>query len=273
MAASLRFSRRMLAVALVGYLSGCGYSQQEWDQKVRESEAMSAKIDSSERAREACAAELLAASKKLDDVESKLRERGVAIDTLGEDLAKHQLANEEYRLRDTQLEKSKKRLESLREALRPLTSQGLAVDVRDNRMLVRLPARLLFDVGQLQLRAAALPVLRQVAQALREHEPTSRRRFQVAAHTGAAPQRPGPYLDAWGVSAMRARSVLAFLTKPTDAQGGGLDPRRWSAAGYADSDPIASDETEVGRSENGRVELVVLPAAEEMLNLGAIARP
>jgi chemotaxis protein MotB len=65
--------------------------------------------------------------------------------------------------------------------------------------------------------------------------------------------------------------VLAYLTAPIDKQGGGLDPTHWSAAGYADTDPVASNDTEEGREQNRRVELVVQPNVEEMLNLNSLA--
>jgi chemotaxis protein MotB len=72
---------------------------------------------------------------------------------------------------------------------------------------------------------------------------------------------------------MRARSVVAFLTAPPDkGQGGGLDRSHWSAAGYADTDPVAGNDTEEGREQNRRVELVVQPNVEEMLNLNSLAK-
>jgi chemotaxis protein MotB len=74
------------------------------------------------------------------------------------------------------------------------------------------------------------------------------------------------------LSAMRARSVLTFLVEPEASGGGGLDPRNWSAAGYGDTDPVADNSTEEGRQQNRRVELVVLPNVEEMLNLNSLAQ-
>jgi chemotaxis protein MotB len=71
---------------------------------------------------------------------------------------------------------------------------------------------------------------------------------------------------------MRARSVLVLLTTPTDKGGGGLSMSKWSASGYADSDPVSTNETEEGRQKNRRVELVVQPDVEEMLNLKSLAR-
>ena len=46
---------------------------------------------------------------------------------------------------------------------------------------------------------------------------------------------------------MRARSVLVLLTTPVEQNGGGLKPTNWSASGYADTDPVATNEDDAGR--------------------------
>ena len=66
---------------------------------------------------------------------------------------------------------------------------------------------------------------------------------------------------------MRARSVLLLLTTK-----GGRNPAFWSAAGYADTDPVASNDSDDGRQKNRRVELVVQPDVSEMLNLQTLAK-
>ena len=74
---------------------------------------------------------------------------------------------------------------------------------------------------------------------------------------------------------MRARSVVLLLTSPPDKKGeggGGLNPSNWSAAGYADTDPVAPNDTDEGRKKNRRVELVLQPNVEEMLSLKSLAK-
>ena len=68
---------------------------------------------------------------------------------------------------------------------------------------------------------------------------------------------------------MRAREVLVFLV---DAQGGGLPLAHWSAAGFADTDPVADNDADDGRQKNRRCELIVSPSVEEMLDLKAITQ-
>jgi chemotaxis protein MotB len=114
--------------------------------------------------------------------------------------------------------------------------------------------------------------LLQVAEVIRADPELSKRRFQIAGHTDAKPLAGGRFGDNWGLSAMRARSVLALLTTPLAKQGGGLTPANLSAAGYGEVDPVSTNETEEGRKKNRRVELVVQPDVEEMLNLKSLAK-
>jgi len=272
MAASAKISAGILTAIFFFGVAGCGYSQEEWDQKVRENAALTQQLGAQQQQNTKCTADYTAASKELDALRGKFQERGVSLDNMSQDLEQQKQANVEYRKRAEQLEQIKQRFEQLREKLKKLTQLGLKVQVRDNRMLIQLPGNVLFDSGKDALKPSGMEILAQVAAVLRSDADLSQREFQVAGHTDNKPLGASPYKDNWGLSAMRARSVLAFLTAPADNnKGGGLDPTHWSAAGYADTDPVASNDTEEGREQNRRVELVVLPNVEEMLNLNSLA--
>jgi chemotaxis protein MotB len=257
-------------VGLFFVLSACGYSQQEWDQKLRENTALTEQLNTQRQATDKCAADHANATEELSSLKKKFQERGVSLDSMSQDLEQQRQANAEYAKRAEQLEQVRQRFELLREKLKKLTDLGLKVQVRDNRMLIQLPGNVLFDSGRDQLKPSGLEILGQVAAVLRADADLSSREFQVAGHTDSKPLGASPFKDNWGLSAMRARSVLAFLTSPGE-KGGNLDPTHWSAAGYADTDPVASNDTEEGREQNRRVELVVLPNVEEMLNLNSLA--
>jgi len=68
---------------------------------------------------------------------------------------------------------------------------------------------------------------------------------------------------------MRAREVLLYLVGD---KGGHLPIQHWSAAGFADTDPIASNDSDDGRQKNRRCDLIVVPSVEEMLDLKAITQ-
>ena len=57
---------------------------------------------------------------------------------------------------------------------------------------------------------------------------------------------------------------------PAVEAGGGLSPKRWSASGYGQTDPIAVNDTPEGRGKNRRVELILMPDVEEMLDLKSL---
>jgi chemotaxis protein MotB len=54
------------------------------------------------------------------------------------------------------------------------------------------------------------------------------------------------------------------------ATGGNLNPKRWSASGYGQTDPIAANDSPDGRAKNRRVELILMPDVEEMLDLKSL---
>jgi chemotaxis protein MotB len=271
MAASAKIVMCVLAGGLFCHLAACGYSQEEWDQKVRENAALTQQLAAQRQAGEKCAADYGAASNELDSLKKQFQERGVSLDNMSQDLEQQRQANAEYRKRAEQLEQIRQRFEQLTQKLKKLTELGLKVQVRDNRMLIQLPGSVLFDSGRDALKASGLEILSQVAAVLRADTELAQREFQVAGHTDNKPLAGGSYKDNWGLSAMRARSVLAFLTTPLEREGGGLDPSHWSAAGYGETDPVAANDTEEGREQNRRVELVVQPNVEEMLNLNSLA--
>jgi chemotaxis protein MotB len=250
----------------------CGYSQEEWDQKVRESENLRNQLAAQRQAHRKCEADYADALQEIEDLKGKLVERGVNLDNLSASLEQQRKALEEYKRRAEQLDQIRKRFELLRAKLNKLTTLGLKVEVRDNRMLIQLPGDVLFDSGSDRLKKEGESILLQVADVVRNDPDLSKREFQVAGHTDSKPLKGGRFQDNWGLSAMRARSVLQMLTKPQDEGGGGLTPEHWSAAGYAETDPVATNETDEGREKNRRVELVVQPDVEEMLNLNSLAK-
>jgi chemotaxis protein MotB len=266
------FRRVSLTVAVSLAASACGYSQEEWDQKVRENEGLRNQLAAQRQAHEKCETDYAAALHEVEDLKQKLRERGMNLDNLTQSLEQERRALEEYKRRAEQLEQIRKRFETLRDKLQQLTNLGLKVEVRDNRMLIQLPGDVLFDSGSDKLKPRGKEILTAVATVVRNDADLSKREFQVAGHTDSKPLKGGPFQDNWGLSAMRARPVLAFLTGPEGDNGGGLDPKNWSAAGYGDTDPVSNNDTDEGREKNRRVELVVMPNVEEMLNLNSLVK-
>ncbi len=257
------FLRGTLVSALaLGMLSGCGYSKDEWQAQLDKYNQLKAQDDATN-------AKLTEAQGKINDLTKQLSDLGIQVSSTKADLADRQKALEEYQARAHQLELIKERFEKLRSKLDELTKLGLAVNVRHNRMVISLPGDVLFDSGRETLKKDGKDILAKVAAVINADPQLLGRDYQVAGHTDNKPFQRGPFKDNWGLSLMRAREVLVFLVS---AKGGSLPIQHWSAAGFADTDPVASNDTEEGRQKNRRCDLIVSPSVEEMLDLKAITQ-
>lgn len=279
-------SRFLSSLILSMALTACGYSEDEWKAQLSKYEALGAENKKQEQALAAKQAELDKAVAQIMELKNQLQKMGVNLDALNEQLEQSGTQNqelaksleemtralEEYKARAAQLERIRARFELLRDKLKKLTELGLKVEIRRNRMVIRLPGDVLFASGQDKLREQGESVLDAVADVIRNDKQLSGRYFQIAGHTDNKPLLGGRFGDNWGLSVMRARQVLLYLIAPTDAKegGGGLDPLRLHAAGYGETDPVMKNETDDGRQQNRRVELVLMPDVEEMLDLRSL---
>jgi len=203
----------------------------------------------------------------LDTIGADLQKAGTERERLSKNLTNLKLALEEYKARADQLEKIKARFDALQNKLKKLTELGLKVEIRHNRMVIRLPGDVLFASGSIKLREKGREVVLAVADVIRKDDQLSTRYFQVAGHTDSQPVRGGKWGDNWGLSAIRAREVLLILTAKAGEKGGGLKAGLLHVAGYGAIDPVANNDEKDGREQNRRVELVLLPNVEEMLDL------
>lgn len=251
---------------------GCGYSEEEWQGKLKEIENLKTQLSAEQAQSAKTKKDLDEAQAKIEQLKDELKAAGVDISNLNAKNEEMGKALESYRKRAEQLEAIKKRFELLREKLKALTSLGLNVTVRNNRMVIQLPGDVLFDSGRETLKKDGESILLKVAEVVRNDSGLMQRSFQVAGHTDNAPLSGGRFKDNWGLSVMRAREVLDFLVKPKEKGGGGLDPSKWSASGYGEMDPIKSNDSPEGKQANRRCELVVVPNVEEMLDLKSLTQ-
>ena len=281
--------RSWYAVSLLSLslaLGGCGYSENEWQAQLAKYNQLSQQNDKEKAAHAADKKALEEQVQLVAQLKDQLEKMGVNVSTLSQQLEQTGSQNKtlaknledvnqalkEYQERAAQLERIKQRFEVLRDKLKKLTDLGLKVEIRRNRMVIRLPGDVLFASGDDKLRAEGKKVLDQVADVIRNDKQLAGRYFQIAGHTDNKPLKGGRFVDNWGLSLMRARQVLVYMIAPLDPKegGGGLDPVRLHAAGYGDTDPVGKNDTDAERQQNRRVELVLMPDVEEMLDLKSL---
>jgi chemotaxis protein MotB len=79
------------------------------------------------------------------------------------------------------------------------------------------------------------------------------RKFRIEGHTDAVGVDPqGPWESNWELSTARSIAVLHYLT------GLGVEEKRFQVAGFADTVPLASNDTGEGRAYNRRVDIIIL---------------
>ena len=125
--------------------------------------------------------------------------------------------------------------------------------VRD-RLTINMVDRVLFDSGQSQVKQTGLKVLKQVSDILKN---VTDKQIRIEGHTDNVPigaRLKERYPTNWELSTARATSVVRYLIEE-----GGVDRTNLSAVGYADTKPVAGNDTEEGRTANRRIEIALYP--------------
>jgi outer membrane protein OmpA-like peptidoglycan-associated protein len=121
---------------------------------------------------------------------------------------------------------------------------GTAVQrMGDDTLLVRFSSDALFDSGSADLDPAGRSALDRMAEVINDYRKTA---VVVQGHTDAGAPERGREL-----SERRADSVRRYLVRR------GVEPERISAVGYGGDAPVASNQTELGRQRNRRVDVLL----------------
>ena len=125
---------------------------------------------------------------------------------------------------------------------------AMAVDTNEAKVVVRVPGANLFKPGQADLQLSGRPVLDGVIAVVRKYPDY---KIHIQGHTDDDPISTERFPTNWELSAARATAVLRYFFDK------GVEPEKMTATGYADTFPLASNDTDQGRSLNRRVEFVL----------------
>jgi outer membrane protein OmpA-like peptidoglycan-associated protein len=129
---------------------------------------------------------------------------------------------------------------------RETAGTGVEVIRVGDRLLLRLPAALTFDVGRAEIRPQARSTLTEIALKLKTYKQSF---VDVLGHTDST----GRAASNQALSQRRAQSVANHLSA------NGVNPVRIATRGYGSSEPIADNATDAGRAINRRVEIKLVP--------------
>lgn len=126
---------------------------------------------------------------------------------------------------------------------RPEAMKSVIIQTEGRRLIVRLSAASFFDPSKAAIRPQMLPVLDAIGAELT----ALKRHIRVGGHTDDS-RVARPFRDNWDLSAARAASVASYIQRAFK-----YDGKLLSAAGYADSLPIAENKTPAGREDRKSV--------------------
>ena len=145
--------------------------------------------------------------------------------------------------------------EELSKSLQDEIAKGnITIQQVQDRLTINMVDRVLFDSGQAQVKPSGVEVLTQVGDVLNK---ISDKQIRIEGHTDNVPissKLQNRFKTNWELSTARATTVVRHLIDR-----GGVARQHLSAVGYADTQPLASNDSEVGRSSNRRIEIVLYP--------------
>jgi chemotaxis protein MotB len=126
--------------------------------------------------------------------------------------------------------------------------------------MISLPESILFQSGEARVRSEALPLLKSLAH---DSDRNGSTHVRILGHTDNVPIRTAQFPSNWELSAVRAVMVVRIFSELYE-----VPITHLSATGFADSKPVATNDTPEGRTKNRRVEIIVLEnhASEETLD-------
>jgi len=251
-----------LALLMVGLLGGgCGPSDEQVaaENRVRELEQQLADANT---AREGLDRRLNEMTTTNSAMTERLRALGQNVEGLQSDLNRTQRALTELQERERQAQARLATFRQMIDRFRAMIASGrLRVRIVRGRMVVELPDNILFESGEAELKDAGEAALAEIVEVLKT---IPGREFQVAGHTDNVPIRSRRFPSNWELSTSRAVAVAKFMIER------GLEGGRVSAAGHAETAPVASNDTPEGRQQNRRIEIILLPNLDELPDLSSL---
>ncbi len=147
------------------------------------------------------------------------------------------------------MDKQKKDLEKV---LAPEMSSG-AISLQkleQHRLRILMTSNTAFEVNSTQINSGFFSTMDKIAQVLNKYGKTE---LLIVGHTDST----GSDQYNQTLSEQRAQSVYQYL------QGQGVIHQRLNAYGKGEMEPIASNNTDAGRRQNRRVEIIVVPLVAE----------
>ena len=227
----------------------------EAEEKARlqqEQSQLSASLDEERKRLKAEAEEKARLQQEQSQLSASLDEERKRLKAEAEEKARLEQA---HAAKEEEIRRLTKTQEELSQSLKDEIAKGnIKIQQVRDRLTINMVDRVLFDSGRAVIKPAGVKVLKQVGDVLNK---ITDKQIRIEGHTDNVPistKLQDKFKTNWELSTARATTVVRYLIDQ-----GGVQPQALSAVGYADTHPIASNESEEGRSSNRRIEIVLYP--------------
>ncbi len=133
------------------------------------------------------------------------------------------------------------------------------VQVLKGVVYISLSDNMLYKSGDYRISDAAGETLSKIAKIIKDYKDYD---VLIEGNTDNVPISRENIRNNWDLSTLRASSVVQALQNTY-----GVDPKRLTAGGRGEYNPIASNDTEAGRMKNRRTQIIITPKLDQFMDL------
>ena len=133
------------------------------------------------------------------------------------------------------------------------------VQVLKGVVYISLADNMLYKSGSYEINSRAATTLSKIAKIIKDYKDYD---VLVEGNTDNVPISKTNIRNNWDLSALRASSVVQALQNDY-----GVDPKRLTAGGRGEYNPIATNDTEIGKQRNRRTQIIITPKLDEFMDL------
>lgn len=133
------------------------------------------------------------------------------------------------------------------------------VQVLKGVVYISLADNMLYKSGSYEISSVANETLSKIAKIIKDYKDYD---VLIEGNTDNVPISKPNIRNNWDLSTLRASSVVQALQNQH-----GVDPKRLTAGGRGEYNPIASNATDAGRSKNRRTQIIITPLLDEFMEL------
>ena len=133
------------------------------------------------------------------------------------------------------------------------------VQVLKGVVYISLADNMLYKSGSYEINDRAAETLSKIAKIIKDYKDYD---VLIEGNTDNVPIKKTNIRNNWDLSTLRASSVVQALQNDY-----GVDPKRLTAGGRGEYNPVASNDTEVGKQRNRRTQIIITPKLDEFMDL------